>query len=187
MGRPAEFDRAQAVRTAMAVFLEKGFEATSVDDLTAALGISRASLYNAFGDKRGLLVAALGCAEQTGSDLRGTVLCKAGPVRKVLRQFFEGLLEDRRGCFFLTLGAELSSLDNEVAKRVRASLDRMRNMFLQLIHRGQEAGEISSEHDAAHSAAALTGSMVSILTLVRIHPDKKLLAAVIDQALATLD
>src|SRR5438105_15833396 len=59
MGRPREFDEAVALDAAVARFWRRGFEATSVRDLAAGMGISCTSLYNAFGDKRALFRAAL--------------------------------------------------------------------------------------------------------------------------------
>jgi len=53
-GRPRSFDTDQALDTAMRIFWQKGFDATSVSDLTAALGITRPSLYAAFGNKESL-------------------------------------------------------------------------------------------------------------------------------------
>src|SRR6202046_927822 len=59
MGRPREFDTDAALEKAMRLFWAKSYEGTSVADLTEALGISRPSLYAAFGDKRSLFRAAL--------------------------------------------------------------------------------------------------------------------------------
>src|ERR1700721_4762124 len=59
MGRPREFDTDAALEKAMRLFWAKGYEGTSVADLTKALGISRPSLYAAFGDKQSLFRAAL--------------------------------------------------------------------------------------------------------------------------------
>jgi TetR/AcrR family transcriptional repressor of nem operon len=60
MGRPAEFDRDNAVQAAIRVFARHGFAAASTTDLLDGMGIGRQSLYGAFGDKRGLFLEALG-------------------------------------------------------------------------------------------------------------------------------
>ena len=58
-GRPRSFDEQQVVRHATALFTGRGYEATSIDDLVAATGLHRGSLYKAFGSKRGIFLAAL--------------------------------------------------------------------------------------------------------------------------------
>lgn len=193
MARPCEFDRSDAVAAAMKVFLSKGYEATSIDDLTSALGISRASLYNSFGDKRGLLMAAFCCADDQGQRMREDALASSKPVRDIIRSYFEGIVklnrdrEDARGCFYLTLGAELASADPEIGSRVRNSLEAHRQTFTTLLERALQSGELAKSANIKDLAAALTGTLVSVLTLVRVHPDPVLLSAVIDQAVTTLN
>jgi AcrR family transcriptional regulator len=59
-GRPLSFDRAVALQKAMLLFWEHGYEATSLNDLTSALGVPPSSIYTAFGDKKGLFFDAVG-------------------------------------------------------------------------------------------------------------------------------
>ncbi len=58
MGRPQEFDTAEALRSAMHVFWSKGYEGASLADILQATGLSKSSLYATFGDKRALFLAA---------------------------------------------------------------------------------------------------------------------------------
>ena len=58
-GRPRKFDTDKAVEQAMLVFWKKGYEGTTIDELTAAMGISRPSLYAAFGNKEGIFKRSL--------------------------------------------------------------------------------------------------------------------------------
>ena len=59
MGRPRAFDEAEVTRAAAALFATRAYDGVSVDDLVAHLGVHRNSLYNVFGSKRGLYLAAL--------------------------------------------------------------------------------------------------------------------------------
>lgn len=61
MGRPRSFDEQKVVASAAELFVQFGYEATSVDDLVTATGLHRGSLYQAFGSKRTIFLAALGC------------------------------------------------------------------------------------------------------------------------------
>src|ERR1700721_991383 len=70
MARPKEFDRDRALKKAMDVFWQQGYEATSTDDLVRAIGIGRQSMYDTFGDKHQLYVEALRLYEaNTGAAL----------------------------------------------------------------------------------------------------------------------
>src|SRR5260370_36792414 len=59
MGRPKEFDRDRALKKALDVFWQQGYEATSTDNLVRAIGIGRQSMYDTFGDTRQLYLEAL--------------------------------------------------------------------------------------------------------------------------------
>jgi len=59
MGRPYEFDREETLSKAMELFWEKGYKATSIEDLVDRMGIRRGSIYNTFGDKHYLIIAAV--------------------------------------------------------------------------------------------------------------------------------
>lgn len=189
MARPLEFDRDEAVQKAMQLFLRKGYEGTSIGDLTEELGISRASLYNCFGDKRGLMLETIGCAEKIGAELRKGALGKKGPAAKVIRDFFEQLVNTyiqcgaAPGCVFLILGAELSSADSEVQQRVDAALEASRNLFREILTR--EGKWTPKEVEA--KAASLLATLIGVLMLLRVKREPTLLRNVLQQSLNILD
>jgi AcrR family transcriptional regulator len=121
MVRPREFDRDAALDRAMQVFWAKGFAATSTEDLVAAMGIGRQSLYNAFGDKRRLYLESLEAYQQrtTGGHLKR--LSTPASALDGVRDLLVGLIAEddgRRamGCMGVNAVAEFSTSDAYLAE-----------------------------------------------------------------------
>lgn len=100
MARPRTFDEAEAVTRAARTFRARGYEATSVDDLLAATGMNRASLYSVFGSKYGLFrrglagaLADLGGTGHAGAlDLLLVALMELAPTDDAVRALIEDAL-----------------------------------------------------------------------------------------------
>jgi AcrR family transcriptional regulator len=88
-GRPMSFDKATALRSALHLFWSKGYEATSLADLTTAMGITPPSLYNAFGGKEQLFAAALDLYIADTSARSVPILANAVTAREAVRQLLE--------------------------------------------------------------------------------------------------
>ncbi len=192
MARPLEFDRERAVQKALQLFLTRGYEATSIEDLTNELGISRASLYNAFGDKRGLMLETIGCADRLVEEMRKSALGKKGAAKNVIRAFFMQVVDNylhcggAPGCVFLVLGAELASTDAEVQRRVNAYLDASRQLFREILLREENGGKWSAKEVESISASLLV-TLTGILMLLRVKREATLLHAAVDEAVTILD
>ena len=127
IGRPKEFDEADVLQQAMEVFWAHGYEATSVQDLLDAMGINRASMYDTFGDKHALFMAAF---EHYGRTVtRGVEEVLDGPgsplanIRKVLTRMAGDVVGGRsRGCLACNTAVELAPHDSEVAGAVGSSV-----------------------------------------------------------------
>ena len=114
MSRPREFDADAALERAMQAFWAKGYKATSLDELCAATGLSRSSLYAAFGGKRALLQRSLDRYQEQGVVRITAALACPGPVRAAIAAFVNDLIDrivkgpGRRGCFIGNCAAELA-------------------------------------------------------------------------------
>lgn len=109
MGRPREFSEDVALDAAMRVFWEKGFEGTSLDDLTEAMAINRSSLYSTFGDKESLFRRVIARYSEKQLAFLGDAL-KQQTARKVIETLWRGTVEfladatHPRGCLSLQGG-----------------------------------------------------------------------------------
>jgi AcrR family transcriptional regulator len=109
MGRPRSFREEDALNAAMRVFWAKGYEGTSLDDLTTAMGINRSSLYSSFGDKEALFRKVLEhYAEVPMAYMREAL--KLSSARAVVEALLRGTVEfladpsHPRGCLSLQGG-----------------------------------------------------------------------------------
>src|SRR5512135_480080 len=117
MARPREFDPDTALERAMHVFWAKGYESTSLDDLCDATGLSRSSLYAAFGDKHDLLLATLDHYEEQAAARMRAALARPLPLREALAAMLGEMIDQivagpgRRGCFVGNCAAEIARGD----------------------------------------------------------------------------
>ena len=133
MGRPREFDVDDALDRAMRVFWAKGYQGASLDDLLAAMGIGRGSLYKAFGDKRSLYLAALQRYDAEIVDHAVRRLCDAAGgdgrarIARLLHDDIDAVEhgDDRNGCFLCNASVDQAPHDPAVAEAVRRSIDRL--------------------------------------------------------------
>ncbi|NLS15595.1 TetR/AcrR family transcriptional regulator [Rhizobium sp. P40RR-XXII] len=160
-GRPREFDIDSALDEALRVFSERGYYAASISELTEAMGLTAGSVYKAFGDKRGVFLAAFDRYRHVRQQLIDDALAKAPnayeKLRTLLRFFAEASCGEvgRRGCLVVGSATELALFDEEVAGRVGVAFDFDERRILNLIRLGQEDGSVPKHVDPETTARAL--------------------------------
>jgi TetR/AcrR family transcriptional regulator, transcriptional repressor for nem operon len=191
MARPRQFDQAQLLEAAVQCFWDRGYAATSVQDLVRGSGVTAASLYNAFGDKRAIFRAALEHYVDTrlGERMRR---CDALPPEQAIRGFFEEVvrasLNDpaHKGCMLVNTALELAPHDAELRARVSALLRRLERFFLRHVEAGQAAGSFTRALPAQVLAGHLVGVLMGLRVLARARPRRGVLEDVVAPALALL-
>ena len=159
MGRPRAFDRDKALDQALHVFWEKGYEGTSIADLTEAMGINPPSLYAAFGNKEELFKKALDRYE----NLRDQVLEEAfaaPTAREAMTRLLEGTadrLSDKdkpKGCLMVQ-GALCGSDECEVGQTRPRRAPRRRRGAHPRATEARQAGRGAAERRRSGGARAL--------------------------------
>jgi TetR/AcrR family transcriptional repressor of nem operon len=192
MARPREFDDEIVLDAAIQCFWRRGYEATSVKDLIGKTGITAASLYNAFGDKRALFRTALDryVESSIGERIRR---CEARPPREAIGAFFEEILNrslrDRghKGCMLVNSALEMAPHDAEFQKMIASVLDRIETFFLNCVKAGQADGTITRSIPGENLAHHLLGMLMGVRVLARVRPERTLLEGAVAPALAMLD
>jgi TetR/AcrR family transcriptional repressor of nem operon len=192
MARPREFEERAVLAAAVRCFWARGYEATSVRDLVEETGLTAASLYNAFGDKRSLYRKAL---EYYVDDSVAARIgrCRELPPRDAIVGFFDDILArslgdpERKGCMLVNAALELAPHDAEFQLAIKHVLLEIEAFFLHCVERGQADGTITTAEPADDLARHLLGVLMGIRVLARVRPEPALLKGIIRPALALLD
>jgi AcrR family transcriptional regulator len=192
-GRPRGFDREAALRRAMEVFWERGYEGTSISELTHALGINAPSLYAAFGSKEELFRDAVALYDTTD----GSATERALREQPTARAAIEAMLRENAdiyadpanpsGCM-VVLGTTTWTPHNE---DVRSYLSGLRHKTFELIQarleRGVDAGELPPDTDVRALAAYYNTVLEGLSIQARDGASRGTMHAIIDCAMATWD
>ncbi len=193
MARHKEFVREEALDRAMEAFWSQGYEATSIRDLVNRTGVSRASLYDTFGDKHSLFLAAMDRYTQVVVGKLLDLLERPGSGKRAIRAFFTRLVEhsltagSRRGCLVTNSAVERALHDRETAARVGACWSKMETAFYKALARARAAGEISQTHSLPALARYLTNSAQGLSVMGKACSDRSVLQDIVEVTLSALD
>lgn len=192
MARIKEFDPDAVLLSALELFWERGYEATSMADLVARLGIGRASLYATFGSKHDLYLKALRryCADADPKLLAelsapGSAL---EAVRGMLRRYATEAAGERRGrgCFVVNTATELPH-DRASTRQVLASWTYLETLLAAALTRAQATGELSGERDPRALARMLLVLAQGVRVVGKVADDPAPVRDAVEQALSLLN
>ncbi len=170
-GRPRTFDRDAALDAAMRLFWEHGYEATSIAQLTAAMGISPPSLYAAFGDKEALFLEAVARYQARGGDqtqgLFGDTKTARDAVARVLGESAIRLTDPKypRGCMVVLSAVSVS----EQASKVQHELSQCRAGWERDLKARIERGIADGDVSQSTNAAALASFYMAVIQGMSLH------------------
>jgi len=150
-GRPRAFSEDEALDAALEVFLAKGFEGCSVDDLSCALGINKPSLYSAFGNKEDLFVSVLRKYHGRYRERFGELVGKGLPPKKTVAEWFSWFLDNYRsqheplGC--LIVNSTLLAGENypRIAEELKKFHDLNEKLMSDYLQKEKKAGRFPGD------------------------------------------
>ena len=193
MARPREFNETDAVQSAMNCFWQRGYEATSMRDLAASMGMSAPSLYNAFGDKQRLFARALELYLDCNARDRLRRLESSLPPKEAIHWFFTEIVDhsisdrERRGCFLVNSALEVAPHQKELGAVIAKQFGEIEAFFKRRILAAQADGTTPRGLDASDTARLLLGVLLGVRVLARSAPNRSLIEGVVRPALALLD
>ena len=151
MARNVEFNEEEAIQKAMEVFWEKGYNGTSLRDLTEAMKINSSSLYNTIGDKQELFVKCVKhYTEIRKKDLQQRAASSGSPFSILLKYIDDAvsvIISEANGCMAIKAVFEAATDDQRVKDILKADSDSAYQFIYEHIAKAMNEGEISNEED----------------------------------------
>jgi len=193
LGRPREYDPELALQRATDAFWDGGFSGTSLDDLSAQMGMNRPSLYAAFGDKEALYLKTL---ENYHAGRRAQIASALGggrPLSVALRAIYERIIErfldgkhGARGCYLVGTAVTEAVENPAVRKILYESVQDLDEAFRSAFSAAKARGELGKRADP-RALAALASAVVHTLALrARSGQPRAALQAVADSAVSLM-
>lgn len=193
MPRPKTFDREEVLDRAIDVFWARGYEGASIQHLVDSMGINRGSIYDTFGDKHQLFLAALDRYEVVFYTRLLEALDSAQSPRRAIQKVFDTVIkecacdEGRKGCFLTNVAVELSGHDLDTEVRVQDNFHRLEGAFEKALCAGIEKEEISRRHNPRALARFLTSSLQGLRVMSKTKPNRLVLRDIVKVTLSSLD
>jgi TetR/AcrR family transcriptional regulator, copper-responsive repressor len=192
-GRPRGYQPEVALAKALDLFRKDGFAATSLDDLSAATGMNRPSLYGAFGDKRELYLKAYARYRADGRAAMADVFKTELPIRKRLARIFAVALDiylsgesGPRGCFTVMTAASESIADPEIRTMVRDGFSELDKAFAACFRIAKEKAELPASSDPHVLAQLASATIHTIAIRARAGVPRKELEAIVEGAIGVM-
>lgn len=192
MSRTKVFDEQEVLEKAMNLFWQKGYNATSAQDLVDELCISRSSLYDTYRDKRSLFIKVL---LQYRKEWIDPMIQKANIVvdaEEYIRELFSFIkketfdVDGTRGCFWVNTAMEMGPVDPEVAEIVMAIMHDTENAFYKAIRKGQQQGVFSTQHTARSLARFVFNAISGLRVSAKLDTSERIFDDVIKICLSAM-
>jgi TetR/AcrR family transcriptional regulator, transcriptional repressor for nem operon len=192
VSRSKSFSPAATLQQVAEVFVERGYDGTSLAQLEAASGLGKQSLYNTFGDKKAMYLGAVECATSRWAGVQA-LMQSAPNGRQALQRFFDHLVQDcasgdaqRQSCI-VSAGLLEGIDDDDIRQRLQGKWNDTHALLRSALARGQADRSVASAAKPQELADHLMTVMSGLRVMARTRPGAARLKRVMAQALSVLD
>src|SRR3954465_3401785 len=192
-GRPRAYEPEVALARALDLFRKDGFAATSLDDLSAATGMNRPSLYGAFGDKRELYIKSYARYRADARAAMADIFRTELPIKKRLARIFAVALDislsgdaGPRGCFTVMTAASEAVADPQIRAMVLEGFTELDKAFAACFRIAKENGELSETADPVVLAHLASATIHTVAIRARAQVPRKELEAIVKGAIEVM-
>jgi len=192
-GRPRAYDPETALRRALEAFWAAGYSGTSLDDISAATGMNRPSLYAAFGDKHSLYLKALNHYWTQGRAEMRDALANRRPLADELMAVYDKSLAiyfsgegAPRGCFAIGTATTEAVQNAEIRSLFAQGLKTLDKAFEDRIRAAQESGELRTDADAAALAMVASSTLHTLAIRARMGTPREELRELARKSVAVI-
>jgi AcrR family transcriptional regulator len=189
-GRPRAYQPEIALGKALDLFRKDGFAATSLDDLSAATGMNRPSLYGAFGDKRELYIKSYARYRADARAAMRDIFREELPIRTRLQRIYAVALDiylsgdaGPRGCFTVMTAASEAVFDSDIRAMVLEGFSELDKAFAACFRLAKEKGELPESADPTVLAQLASATVHTIAIRARARVPRPELEAIVEGAI----
>ncbi len=189
MSRPKEYDREEVLAKITELFWEKGFEATSINEIVARTGLNKHSLYNEFGDKEKLFLLCIDEYVNKSIKELGDILTKEPLGLSNIEAFFDNRVAYAasgtcKGCLLINSVTEKETLSEKINLKIISLLSNLNKVsFYNCLKAAQENDEISRDKNCEVLASYLTCFLFGLVNVGKNETRKSELRKIADAAL----
>lgn len=191
MPKSVLFDRDEVIRKVTDLFWEKGYNATSMQDLVDVTGLNRSSIYNTFGDKFQLFSESLKFYKDYQNNLIDSARTKSNSPKAAIEMLFNGVWEEmnntpEKGCYLSNCATELGNIDPRIFDFLSKNKVAVVKSFKSLIEDAQNLEEIDKNKNPETLAHYLFSSLQGLRITSMIDRDKNHIKGISNQILQSL-
>lgn len=191
--RSKDFDEEEILKKAIYIFWEKGYNATSIHDLIAGMGIGRSSIYHAFGDKHNLFVKALERYQAEGTAKILAIIDHAPSLKIALETLLNGVVTDAldqtcpKGCFKINAEVEVAAQDEVVCKLVYNDDLLIEAALHAAFKRAQQNGEIKASKDPLALARFFCNTIAGMRVYAKFRTERQFFEDICKTAMLVIE